>query len=55
MVAHRSQLVLGLPNQPQGPVVPAAAAVDDSVLAPVLSQPSLPIGLTAKQKAAATR
>jgi dienelactone hydrolase len=28
-----------------------AAAVDDSVLAPVLSQPSLPIGLTAKQKA----
>jgi dienelactone hydrolase len=27
-----------------------AAAVDDSVLAPVLSQPSLPIGLTAKQK-----
>ena len=28
-----------------------AAAVDDSVLAPVMSQPSLPIGLTAKQKA----
>jgi dienelactone hydrolase len=28
-----------------------AAAVDDSVLAPVLSQPSLPIGLTPKQKA----
>ncbi|WP_137144148.1 dienelactone hydrolase family protein [Mycolicibacterium sp. CR10] len=28
-----------------------AAAVDESVLAPVLSQPSLPIGLTAKQKA----
>lgn len=28
-----------------------AAAVDDSVLAPVLSQPALPIGLTAKQKA----
>jgi dienelactone hydrolase len=28
-----------------------AAAVDDSVLAPVLSQPSLPIGLTAKQRA----
>jgi len=28
-----------------------AAAVDDSVLAPVLSQPSLPIALTAKQKA----
>ncbi|MGD9620139.1 MAG: dienelactone hydrolase family protein [Mycolicibacterium sp.] len=28
-----------------------AAAVDDSVVAPVLSQPSLPIGLTAKQKA----
>ena len=27
-----------------------AAAVDDSVLAPVLSQPSVPIGLTAKQK-----
>ena len=27
-----------------------AAAVDDSVLAPVLSQPSLPIGLTAKQR-----
>jgi dienelactone hydrolase len=27
-----------------------AAAVDDSVLAPVMSQPSLPIGLTAKQK-----
>ena len=27
-----------------------AAAVDDSVLAPVLSQPSLPIGLTAKHK-----
>ena len=27
-----------------------AAAVDDSVLAPVLSQPSLPIGLTPKQK-----
>lgn len=27
-----------------------AAAVDDSVLAPVLSQPSLPIALTAKQK-----
>jgi dienelactone hydrolase len=27
-----------------------AAAVDDSVLAPVLSQPSLPVGLTAKQK-----
>ena len=27
-----------------------AAAVDDSVLAPVLSQPSLPIGVTAKQK-----
>jgi dienelactone hydrolase len=27
-----------------------AAAVDDSVLAPVLSQPSLPIGLTSKQK-----
>ena len=28
-----------------------AAAVDDSVLAPVLSQPSVPIGLTAKQRA----
>ncbi len=28
-----------------------AAAVDDSVLAPVMSQPSLPIALTAKQKA----
>ena len=28
-----------------------AAAVDDSVLAPVLSQPSLPIGLTAKHRA----
>lgn len=28
-----------------------AAAVDDSVLAPVMSQPSLPIGLTAKHKA----
>ena len=27
-----------------------AAAVDDSVLAPVLSQPSLPVGLTAKQR-----
>jgi dienelactone hydrolase len=27
-----------------------AAAVDDSVLAPVLSQPSLPIGLTKKQR-----
>src|SRR5882757_608790 len=27
-----------------------AAAVDDSVLAPVLSQPSLPLGLTPKQK-----
>ena len=27
-----------------------AAAVDDSVLAPVLSQPSVPIALTAKQK-----
>ncbi|WP_029114236.1 dienelactone hydrolase family protein [Mycobacterium sp. URHB0044] len=27
-----------------------AAAVDDSVLAPILSQPSLPIGLTAKQR-----
>ncbi|MGY4711227.1 dienelactone hydrolase family protein [Mycolicibacterium sp. CBM1] len=27
-----------------------AAAVDDSVLAPVLSQPSVPLGLTAKQK-----
>jgi dienelactone hydrolase len=27
-----------------------AAAVDDSVLAPVLSQPSAPIGITAKQK-----
>ena len=27
-----------------------AAAVDDSVLAPVLSQPSLPIALTAKQR-----
>ncbi len=27
-----------------------AAAVDDSVLAPVLSQPALPIGLTGKQK-----
>jgi dienelactone hydrolase len=27
-----------------------AAAVDDSVLAPVLSQPSLPIGLTGKHK-----
>src|SRR5882757_1558549 len=27
-----------------------AAAVDDSVLAPVLSQPSLPIGLTAKHR-----
>lgn len=27
-----------------------AAAVDDSVLAPVLSQPSVPIGLTAAQK-----
>jgi dienelactone hydrolase len=27
-----------------------AAAVDDSVLAPVLSQPSLPIGLTPKQR-----
>jgi dienelactone hydrolase len=27
-----------------------AAAVDDSVLAPVLAQPSLPIGLTAKQR-----
>ncbi|MDT5081846.1 MAG: hypothetical protein QOJ80_6483 [Mycobacterium sp.] len=27
-----------------------AAAVDDSVLAPILSQPSLPMGLTAKQK-----
>ncbi len=27
-----------------------AAAVDDSVLAPVLSQPSVPIGLTAKHK-----
>jgi len=27
-----------------------AAAVDDSVLAPVLSQPSVPIGLTGKQK-----
>ena len=27
-----------------------AAAVDDSVLAPVLSQPSLPMGLTAKQR-----
>jgi dienelactone hydrolase len=27
-----------------------AAAVDDSVLAPVLSQPSMPIGLTLKQK-----
>jgi dienelactone hydrolase len=27
-----------------------AAAVDDSVLAPVLSQPSVPIGLTPKQK-----
>ena len=27
-----------------------AAAVDDSVLAPVLSQPSVPISLTAKQK-----
>jgi len=28
-----------------------AAAVDDSVLAPVMSQPSLPIGLTARHKA----
>jgi len=28
-----------------------ASAVDDSVLAPVMSQPSLPIALTAKQKA----
>jgi dienelactone hydrolase len=28
-----------------------AAAVDDSVVAPVLSQPSLPIGLTAKHRA----
>ena len=27
-----------------------AAAVDDSVLAPVMSQPSLPVGLTAKHK-----
>ncbi|EID17252.1 dienelactone hydrolase family protein [Mycolicibacterium phlei] len=27
-----------------------AAAVDDSVLAPVMSQPSLPLGLTAKQR-----
>ena len=27
-----------------------AAAVDDSVLAPVLSQPSLPMRLTAKQR-----
>jgi len=27
-----------------------AAAVDDSVLAPVLSQPSLPVGLTAKKR-----
>jgi dienelactone hydrolase len=27
-----------------------AAAVDDSVIAPVLSQPSLPIGLTAKRR-----
>jgi dienelactone hydrolase len=27
-----------------------AAAVDDSVLAPVLSQPSLPLGLTAKRR-----
>jgi dienelactone hydrolase len=27
-----------------------AAAVDDSVLAPVVSQPSLPIGLTARQR-----
>jgi dienelactone hydrolase len=27
-----------------------AAAVDDSVVAPVLSQPSLPIGLTAKHR-----
>lgn len=27
-----------------------AAAVDDSVLASVLSQPSVPIGLTPKQK-----
>ena len=28
-----------------------AAAVDDSVLAPVLSQPSVPLALTAKQQA----
>ncbi|PWQ88738.1 dienelactone hydrolase, partial [Enterococcus faecium] len=29
-----------------------AAAVDDSVLAPVLSQPSLPLGITARHRAA---